>query len=85
MELSNQCQREVLNKQMCHPVDFLWYNHLPYKRFLLYVHSQYVNYSSRDKQKERSRQEKLKVYQETGSWPGFKKAPDAGNKGTAAW
>merc|ERR1712117_541375 len=39
----------------------------------------------KDKQKERSRQEKLKVYQETGSWPGFKKAPDAGNKGTAAW
>ena len=40
---------------------------------------------TRDKQKERSRQEKLKVYQETGSWPGFKKAPDSGNKGTAAW
>jgi len=39
----------------------------------------------KDKQKERSRQEKLKVYQETGSWPGFKKATDSGNKSTAAW
>jgi hypothetical protein len=29
-------------------------------------------FSRRDKQKERSRQEKLKVYQETGVWPGFK-------------
>ena len=27
----------------------------------------------------------MKVYQETGSWPGFKKATDSGNKSTAAW
>ncbi len=36
---------------------------------------------SRDKQKEKSRQSKLKVYEETGNWPGFKKAK--GN--TEAW
>ena len=27
----------------------------------------------------------MKVYQETGSWPGFKKATDTGKKSTAAW
>lgn len=30
---------------------------------------------SRDKQKEKSRQAKLKVYQETGNWPGMSKRP----------
>ncbi|TRY70046.1 hypothetical protein TCAL_05427 [Tigriopus californicus] len=40
----------------------------------------------KDKLKEKARQEKLKVFQETGSWPGMKKGPTAiRNPSTQAW
>ena len=44
---------------------------------------------SRDKQKEKSRQAKLKVYQETGNWPGLAKRPERSisddKKAGSAW
>ena len=44
---------------------------------------------SRDKQKEKSRQAKLKVYQETGTWPGLAKRPERSisddKKAGSAW
>ena len=36
----------------------------------------------RDKQKEKSRQEKLRKYEETGKWPGFKEAKSSSKE---AW